>query len=249
MTALMTPRTTKPPKARIRGLLFDKDGTLLDYARTWVPINREVALFAARGDPDLANELLALGGHDPATDIITPGSVLAAGSHDEVADVFASRLAGETPPRLPQSIERIFREGGARHAVAIQGAALTLEPLAAAGFVLGVATNDSAGGLAASLERSGLADYFSFGVGCDSGYGAKPEPGMALAFCDAARLEPEACAVIGDAVHDLEMGVRASFGLCIGVLSGTSGRADLLPQADVLLDSIRDLPDLDILAA
>lgn len=234
--------------AKIRGLLFDKDGTLLDYARTWVPINREVALFAARGDAALASELLVLGGHDPATDSITPGSVLAAGSHDEVADVFASRLGAATPPGLPQAVERIFREGGARHAVAIDGAERTLQRLAAAGFVLGVATNDSAGGLAASLERSGLAAYFTFGVGCDSGYGAKPEPGMALAFCEAAGLPPTACAIIGDAIHDLEMGSRAGFGARIGVLSGTSGRADLLPRADVLLDSIRDLPDLALLA-
>ena len=28
----------------IRGILFDKDGTIIDYWRTWVPINREAAL-------------------------------------------------------------------------------------------------------------------------------------------------------------------------------------------------------------
>jgi phosphoglycolate phosphatase len=233
---------------RIRGLLFDKDGTLLDYARTWVPINREVALFAATGDPALADELLALGGHDPATDSVVPGSVLAAGSHDEVAEVFAARLGHAAPAALATAIERIFREGGARHAVAIDGAARALEALAAKDYVLGVATNDSAGGLAASLDRSGLGSFFTFGVGCDSGFGAKPEPGMALEFCRITGLSPDECAIIGDAVHDLEMGRRAGFGARIGVLSGTSGDADLAPHADVLLDSIRDLPSLRLLS-
>ena len=52
---------------------------VIDYWRTWVPINREAALYAAGGDRAVADELLRLGGHDPATDRVTPGSALAAG--------------------------------------------------------------------------------------------------------------------------------------------------------------------------
>ena len=51
----------------ISALLFDKDGTIIDYWLTWVPINREVALFAAGGDDELAVELLRDGGYDSAT--------------------------------------------------------------------------------------------------------------------------------------------------------------------------------------
>ena len=49
----------------IRGILFDKDGTVIDYWRTWVPINREVALYAARGDHTVADELLGWAGTIP----------------------------------------------------------------------------------------------------------------------------------------------------------------------------------------
>ncbi len=34
----------------IRGLLFDKDGTLFDYYQTWIPVLESSALLAARGD-------------------------------------------------------------------------------------------------------------------------------------------------------------------------------------------------------
>ena len=227
----------------IRGVLFDKDGTLLDYWRTWGPINREVARYAAGGDPTLADDLLRLGGHDPATDHITPGSVLAAGSHDEVAALFAERLRARTPPNLAREIERIFREGGARHSVLIDGIEPVLDALQRAGLRLGVATNDSAGGLAASLGRhAGLIERFAFFVGCDSGHGAKPAPGMAIAFAQATGLEPREIAVVGDAVHDLEMGRRAGAGLKIGVLGGTSAHADLAPHADVVLARLSELP-------
>ena len=232
------------PASRIRGVLLDKDGTLIDYGRTWLPINREAALMAASGDRMLADALLALGGHDPATDSVTPGSVLAAGSHDDIAAVFAGRLGARTPPDLGARIERVFRDGGARHAVAVAGAGDVLTELAGRGLVLGVATNDSVAGLTASMARAGLAAHFAFAVGCDSGHGAKPDPGMALAFCRWAGLAPDEVCVVGDAVHDLEMGRRAGCGLVVGVLSGTSGQDDLAPFGDVVLGSVLDLPAL-----
>ncbi len=228
---------------RINGVLFDKDGTLLDYWRTWVPINREVALMAAAGDPALADELLALAGHDPATDTVTPGSVLAAGSHDEVADVFAIHLKARAPKQLAARIEKIFREGGARHAVLVDQACETLDTLAAMGLLLGIATNDSEGGLRASLSRpDGFLERFVFLAGCDSGFGAKPNPGMALAFCSATGLAPQAVAVVGDSTHDMEMGRRAQAGLTIGLLGGTSAESDLADTAHVVLPRLADVP-------
>ena len=44
----------KPPDApqlKISAILFDKDGTLLDYHLSWQPINARAALWAAAGDP------------------------------------------------------------------------------------------------------------------------------------------------------------------------------------------------------
>ena len=67
-------------------------------------------------------------------------------------------------------------------------------------------------------------------------------PGMALAFCNAVGISPEEAAMVGDAVHDLAMGRAAGFDLNIGVLSGTSGREDLEDFADLVLDSVNDLP-------
>ena len=232
---------------KIRGILFDKDGTLLDYWKTWVPINRTIAMFAAGGDVRLAGELLRAGGHDPETDQVTSGTVLAAGSHDEIADVFASVLKERTPRDLVLHVEQLFREGGAKHSVLIDGATDVVRQLAARGVLMGVATNDSIGGLEASLAPHRLLGEFMFLAGCDSGFGAKPEPGMALAFCAAAGIRPVEVAIVGDAVHDLEMGRRAGLGLKVGVTTGTSARADLAPHADVVLEGLDELLSLPLL--
>jgi phosphoglycolate phosphatase len=225
----------------IRGILFDKDGTIIDYWRTWVPINREVALFAARGDAELSAELLRLGGHDPATDRVTPGSVLAAGSVEDIAETFAARLGADTPPDLAAGIEAIFRRGGAAHSALIEGARETILELKRRGYGIGLATNDSAGGLEASLAGHDILGLFDFAVGCDSGFGSKPDPRMILGFCRVLDIGPREVAVVGDAVHDLAMGRAAGAGLTVGVLSGTSARADLEAFADLILPSLNEL--------
>ena len=112
---------------------------------------------------------------------------------------------------------------------------------AVGGHRLGLATNDSTGGLEASLAQHDVLGLFDFKAGCDSGFGTKPEPGMVFGFCAAAGIAPGEVAVVGDAVHDLAMGRAAGAGLNVGVLGGTSAREDLAPFADVIVGSIGDL--------
>ncbi len=171
--------------------------------------------------------------------------MLAAGSHDEIAEAFADVLKQRTPRDLALHIERLFREGGAKHSVLIDGVTDVLRQLKTRGVTLGVATNDSIGGLEASLAPHGLLKGFAFLAGCDSGYGTKPEPGMALAFCEAAGLQPQEVAIVGDAMHDLEMGRRAGLGLRVGVTTGTGPREDLEPHADVVLEELGELLGLE----
>jgi phosphoglycolate phosphatase len=226
----------------IRGILFDKDGTIVDYWRTWLPVNRAAALHAARGDATLAAELLRLGGHDPETDRITPGAPLAAGDLMDIARAFAAHPHVAAASELVAGLERVFVRGAAAHSVLIDGARMAIKELHRCGFRLGIATNDSAAGIEASLAQHDILTCFDFAAGCDSGYGAKPDPRMALAFCEAMDLARGEVAVVGDAVHDLAMGRAAGIGLTVGVLSGTSGRDDLAALADIVLADIAELP-------
>jgi phosphoglycolate phosphatase len=228
----------------IRGILLDKDGTVVDYWRTWLPVNRAAALHAALGDDALAAELLRLAGHDPETDRITPGAPLAAGDFMDIARAFAAHPDVAAASELVTGIERVFLQGAAAHSVLVDGARAAITALRRRGFRLGIATNDSAAGIEASLAQHGILNCFEFAAGFDSGYGAKPDPRMALAFCEAVGMAPQEVAVVGDAVHDLAMGRAAGVGLTVGVLSGTSGREDLAGLADVIVAGIAELPGL-----
>ncbi|MFK7870847.1 MAG: HAD family hydrolase [Roseobacter sp.] len=221
-----------------RALLFDKDGTLFDFARTW---EAWAAAFLTR----LANseaEAAAVGaaiGFDLAHCQFRTDSIVIAGTPAEVCDA----LAPHFPDMSRASLLDTLNEEAAR---APQLEAVPLSPLLGAlragGYKLGVATNDAEGPARAHLSSAGVEEAFDFIAGFDSGHGAKPGPGQLLAFCDAVDVPSEACVMIGDSTHDLIAG-RAAGMQCVAVLTGLANAETLAPLADVVLPDISALPD------
>ncbi len=226
----------------IRGVLFDKDGTLADFAATWPPAYRAAAaeLADAARDPALADRLLRLAGYDEHGGL-DPDSLLACGTNLEIAALWAARpeLAGVAD--VARRIDRVFHEHARRAPTTVADLAGLLRRLRARGLALGIATNDLTTSVGAWTEAAGLADLFDFVTGADAGHGFKPGPGMVHAFCAATGLEPPEVALVGDSVHDLKTARAAGCGLAIGVLTGVTGRDALAPHADHVLPSIADL--------
>ena len=132
---------------------------------------------------------------------------------------------------------------GSRRAVGIDGLRETLERLAAQGFILGIATNDSEAGARATAEALGLTALFSVIIGYDSVARAKPHADQLELFAAKTGIPASAIAMVGDNGHDLEMAHAAGAGLAVGVLSGNSTLDDLASLSDAILGSIADLPD------
>ncbi|WP_020592137.1 HAD family hydrolase [Kiloniella laminariae] len=225
----------------IKGILFDKDGTLLDYAKSWMPLNRKASLMAAAGDETLAARILEATGYDAVQDRVLPGSMLAASSNGEIIAKWCEFLPGVAYEDLLQRVEKIFQEDGETAAVAVTDLSVLFDRLKARGLKLGVATSDSEQGARRSLKRFGAVEKLDFIAGYDSGHGLKPTAGMVQGFCAAMSLDPDQVMVVGDNLHDMEMGHNAGAGLKVGVLTGTSERDVLATLADHVLGSIEEL--------
>lgn len=228
--------------SRIRGIVFDKDGTLIDFHATWIGVARKLALRAAGGDPVRADMLLGQAGYNAATGHFASDSIFAAGTNAEVVELWYAGLDGEARRAMVRDFDDFAAREGAASAVALPGVPEAVSTLRASGYRLGVATNDSTAGAERTLLALGLAQMFDAAYGYDAVAAPKPAPDMIHAFADMASLKPAEVAIVGDSRHDLQTGRAAGAGLIVGVLSGTGSRAALEPLADIVLDSAADLP-------
>jgi phosphoglycolate phosphatase len=237
---------------KYKGIVFDKDGTLIDFNATWLPTYHFASLELARGDQTLATQLLTQHGYDSTTQTFMGGSLLAAGNNKEIAvawskqlpDIIINSSSAKECEALANRLHDIFAEQGRINATAVPDLKQVLQQLKQTGLKLGVATADSYQGILNTLDAFSVLKNFDFLCGYDSGHGTKPEAGMVLAFCQSQSLNPAEVVVVGDNSHDIKMGRNANAGLCIGVLTGTSTRDQLEKIADVVLDDIRQLPAL-----
>lgn len=85
--------------------------------------------------------------------------------------------------------------------------------------------------------------FFDFVAGYDSGYGAKPDPTMLLAFCNDSGIDASQTLMVGDSLFDLLAGCRAGM-RTVGVLTGMAEAAELAPYADLVLADIGELPSV-----
>lgn len=227
----------------IKALLFDKDGTLLDFAATYGAATGRVIDALTDGDRHQMAMLCAALGYRAENAAFEPASVIIAGSLEDIAAAAAPALGRKPGDGLADEIDLLYRHHTRASLTMFPGTEAMLVALIDRGYPLGIATNDTEATARDHLSALGLTTLFPFVAGADSGHGAKPGPGMVEAFAKATGLPTEAIAMIGDSTHDMNA-ARAAGATAIAVLSGFAGRAELEPLADIVVDTLQELPGI-----
>lgn len=234
---------SRPTVNAPHAILFDKDGTLVDFDRTWGPAAGAVMRHFA-GDDDAVLERLHLVSHYlPDQGRFLQTSPLIAGSSRQYGPLWAEVLARPADAAFFEEMDELFREEGTRCLTPIGRPAETLGRLHAQGLLLGIATNDAEPSARLQAARLGLDPYLSAIYGHDSGYGSKPAPGMIQAFSLLTGLPMQAIALVGDTRHDLDT-ARAAGAMAILVRCGPTPVDPFAHEADLVVDSVEDLADL-----
>ena len=196
----------------IRAILFDKDGTFVDFDRTWGPAVGAVLQHLACGDDALYRKLCAVTGLVDGARFL-PDSPFIDGPTSVFAGCWATVLG--RPADAPFLKEIDYR--------------------------LGLITNDAEATARAHARKLGLEPMLAFIAGYDSGFGAKPAPGPVLAFAAAIGVSTSEIVVVGDTALDV-VTARAAGAKAVVVLSGPRSADDLQQaKADAVIASIAQL--------
>jgi phosphoglycolate phosphatase len=225
----------------IRAILFDKDGTLVDFQRTWGPATHVVIANLAAGDQAVYDRLAAVSGYVADERRFVAGSPLIAGATPDYGCLWAQVLGRPATADFFAEIDRLFQVSGLEHLQPIGEPPAVLGGLRGNGYRLGIITNDAEVNARAQAARLGIGHLLDFIAGYDSGFGAKPSGEPVLAFARAVAVQTREVAVVGDTVHDLAA-ARAAGAIAIAVPSGPIPRDILAPHADAVIDSVAALP-------
>ena len=222
----------------IRGVIFDKDGTLFDFQSTWGIWTAQVLARIAGSDEALLQQLAEALGYDTQTRRVQPGSVIVAATPMDIAAVVKDCI-----PALSQTqiCDWLNEEAKTAPQVLVTDLHRLTAELRRINLGLCVMTNDAETPARAHLASVQASDLFDFVIGSDSGFGAKPQAAPLLALADKMEIPAAACIMVGDSTHDMRAG-RAAEMRAVAVLTGLAEADELAPLADAVLPDVSHLP-------
>jgi phosphoglycolate phosphatase len=228
----------------IKGVLFDKDGTLIDVNATWIPFYKTM-LEQERGlSPVAVESKMIAAGYDPVTNSFRAGSVLAGGTTRQLVELWWGAETADSHAAITHRLDHEFAPLALKHMKPLMDLQPIFKALKDLGLKLGVATNDSQLSATNHMRALGVAESFEAIIGADSVAIPKPSGQMVDLFAKRTGLKLSEIAMVGDNTHDLEEARNGRAGLAIAVLTGNGKREDLHAHADHVLESVEELPHM-----
>ena len=239
----------------IKGIIFDKDGTLFDYGKVWGPIVRD-AIYAGlqtihipeEKKRECAYDFMKVLGVDAEGNTYPDGIIF---RHDRLIAAFFRVLRITLHYHInPVKVGMLFRiflskdeKGIAKRISTMEfpGVADVFQEADRRGYRMGIVTNDSLVSTELFLDRMGIRQYISFLRTKDSHAKPKPNPEAMKEFCLEMGLESTEVAIIGDTLVDMEFAHQGKAGYRIAVLTGSGDIEGLRKNADAVYPTLHDV--------
>lgn len=235
---------------RAEAIIFDKDGTLIDFDAFWVSLSRVAVndILKQLGQTEaLTEEILeAFGVHDGVTDI---NGVLCKGTYKQMSQIVQGILLDHGCSVSDDTIEKLVLDAYNRNAQVGEvkptcpNLCEVLQTLKSRNKRIALVTTDNMQLSVLCLEKLGVLDLFDKLYTDDGVLPVKPNPDNAFDFCAYTGLNREQVVMVGDTMTDVRFARNAGIRV-IGVAKHPENRALLAEQADAVVHDVSGLLEI-----
>lgn len=231
-------------------IVFDKDGTLIDFNKTWARRTADwiLAMRAQVNDPAFPENLSRTLGFNWSKKEVLPDSPLTVTTAVKLialasGEIYKTGLPWHDAEKI--AIETIiptlgadFQDGEIEPLGDVRG---TFQKLKQAGFQIAIATGDDRKPTGEVLRALAITELVDAVVCADDHLPEKPDAAVLQSIARDLGLQPEQMIMVGDTVNDMLAGRNAGVSGCIGITGSTGDAGKLAPFADVLLSKVDEL--------
>lgn len=215
----------------VKAVVFDLDGTIVTFNIDYLKVRAEVRAF-------LLTENL------PSSILPKKGSIFEILRKAKIILENSSK-SSERFKKVRQEVSDIAEKHeleAAKSTELFQGVVKTLEALREMGLKIGLCTINSERAVNHVLARFEIAGFFDAVVPRNKIENVKPDAEHLKAVLDILNVEPHEAVVVGDGVNDMKCAKKLG-AIAVGLATGVSSETELLKAgADLLINSITELP-------
>ena len=229
-------------------IIFDKDGTLIDFQSTWTPwITALAQSLEADCNFDVSSRLYDVMGYCHKTETLSDSSLLAYASMDVIKEKIKSMLLENGIE--DDAVDSLFRkcwkechENSTSRPLPTTDLPALFGNLRKAGVKVAVCTSDSRASTESALRKLHVRELVD-AIVCsdDENMPPKPSPYGVLKICSDLGIDLADTIVAGDTTTDMLMAKSASVGFIVGVLTGIGTKNELSKYADAILDNVEQI--------
>lgn len=237
----------------IKGIIFDKDGTLFNYAEVWGPVIRDyvdtvLMTFNIRNKKEARQKIYEIVGIDDRGHNYPDGFLF---NHDKIVRIFFKilRFCIENhinPVKLYRLLTILLNSQSRKVITKLRQIDFSrlddlMQRINKRGIYIGLVTNDITANTMGFMEVMGITKYVHFLRTKESNCRKKPNSESIRQFASLFGLKNEEIAVVGDSIVDMEYAHNGQVGYTVAVMTGYGKREVLEKYADVIYDRVEDL--------
>ena len=234
----------------VEAIIFDKDGTLLDFDAFWVPFTLRAVgevLFELGAKKELLDKILEeLGVNDGTTDI---DGILCKGTYEQIGEVVCKVLLSNglefSSKEVGEAVISAYnkKENGGEIKPTCQELSEVLEKLKKQSIRLAVVTTDNEEITKECLASLGVYEYFDKIYTDDGVLPTKPNPYCAEDFIRTYGLNRDKVLMVGDTVTDALFAGNAGIKM-IGIAKSKKNKELLGLHTDTVISSLSELLEI-----